>query len=130
MKTVIAVTNNKEQEETMKYLFEMLNLEYITDYSVVVSKTGLSKIDVYHNVNGTSHLANSYRVIIIPVSLSYDSLKGLSPTTNINITRVLEKLDNMKKELIDYVNISRKAAKYDSKKKEDLLYRTAKSLFN
>lgn len=107
MQTVIAVTNLREQQQMMSQLAENLKVMYHTDNTISIAKISMSKIVVYHRVKDTRHIAASYDVLLLPVTISYDCLRGLPNTTNINISRVIKRLDEMKSELTSFVNLAK-----------------------
>ncbi len=107
MQTVVAVTSMKEQQQMMSQLWENLNVMYHTDNTISIAKISMSKIVVYHQVKGTRHIAASYDVLLLPITISYDCLRGLPHTTNINISRVIKRLDEMKNELTSFVNLAK-----------------------
>jgi hypothetical protein len=129
MTHLIVVTNTIEQKDVMSFLKESLISQYYTDTDVTVVQSGITKIDVYHSVGGVRNIANTYKVAIVPVSMSLDPLYGYSPTTNININRLLARLDKMKDEAIAFVNTQKKPSKMVNKQKEALA-RAAKLLFD
>jgi hypothetical protein len=107
MHTIIAVTNLREQQQMMSQLLDNLKVMYHTDNTISIAKISMSKIVVYHRVKDTRHIAASYDVLLLPVTMSYECLKGLPHTTNINISRVFKRLDDMKKELTQFVTTAK-----------------------
>jgi hypothetical protein len=61
--------------------------------------------------------------------MSLDKLNGYSPTTNININRLLAKLDSMKEEVISFVNAKKVVSQTEARDKE-AFKRAAKKLFD
>lgn len=104
MTNVIVVTSIKEQQDMMSSLLERLKVFYVTDTSINVVKANMSRVDVRHTVKSTTHIAASYHVILIPISISLDNITGFSPKTNFNVNLVLKRLDAMKSEVIHFVN--------------------------
>ena len=78
MMNLIIATSTKEQQDLIKLLRESLDLAYHADNTVFVVQSSITKLDVYHSVKGTRHLAKSYKVVIVPISMSLDSLCGYS----------------------------------------------------
>lgn len=115
MQDIIVVTSYKEQEEVMRYLTAKLHEMHHTDITVSITKKTLSRIDVWQRIKGMQHLAASYILILIPITVQLDAIKGFPHSANININRVLERLDTIKAEIIAEVN----ARKYDVKKTKD-----------
>jgi hypothetical protein len=112
MEQIIVVTSNKEQQEVVSYLRESLKLEYMTDISISVVQTSMTTVKVLHKIfhkdgTDTTNVASIYKVVIVPISMSLDMLRGLSPDTNININKVLARLDTMKAEVINLVNTNK-----------------------
>jgi hypothetical protein len=128
MQNIIVVTNNKEQQDVVSYLKDSLKIMYHTDISISIAQTGLSRVDVIHDVNGTKNIAATHRVILVPVSMSIDSIRGFSPTANININYLLKRLDQMKVEAISFVNSQKKSLNHVSQ--QDALAKAAKNLFS
>jgi membrane protein CcdC involved in cytochrome C biogenesis len=118
MEHIIVVTSNKEQQEVISNLCEALNSEYHTDLNVTVSKISMTTVKVFHRVKESMNVAATYRVILIPISMSLDSLMGLSPGTNINVNKVLAKLDGMKTEVITFVNMRKATNKVQQHSKK------------
>lgn len=113
MQNIIAVTTIKEKEDMMCKMYDNLKALYLTDVSISIHRH-VSRIDVMQQVNGMQHKAASYIVVVLPMSISLDGLKGFAHGTNINISHVLNRLDSIKAELIFLVNsrknLARKAA--------------------
>jgi hypothetical protein len=128
MLQLIVVTSAKEQQDVMAYLHEKLHSEYFADPSVSVIQSGITKIDVYHSVKGVKNLVVTYRVVIVPVSMSLESLMGFSHGTNININKLLAKLDRMKAEAVSFVNVHKMPSPM-VKKHNDALAKAARGLF-
>ena len=126
--TIFVVTSTKEQQSVMAYLREKLKLDYHNDLSVTVVQSALTRVDVWHTVKGSKNLAASYVVLFVPVTMSLDSLLGFPQNTNININLLLQKLDNMKKDAVQFVN-ARKAKTFVKNSQKEALSRAAKSLF-
>ena len=126
MTNIIVVTSCKEQQDTMEYILKKVNEWF--DLNIKVVKSGINKIDVYHETDGKKYIAASYRVIIVPVSMSLDTLRGFPHSTNINIHKLLDKLDSMKAEAIALVNSNRVPSPTEIKQKEALM-KAAKYLF-
>jgi hypothetical protein len=120
MTNVIVTTSTREQQEVMSVLRERLKVEYLTDTTITVVQSGITKIDIYQLVKGNNLLAGSYIVVIVPVSMSLDSINGFSPTANININRLIKHLDVMKTQAIAFVN---------SRKQKPLMVRSDKEAF-
>lgn len=129
MTNLIIATSTKEQQEIMSFLKENLSLNFHSDTSVHIIQSSLTRIDVYQSIKGVKNFVKSYRVIIVPVSMSLDVLRGYSHDTNININRLLEKLDRMKAEAIMFVNSNKKVYNMVSRQKE-ALSKAAKLLFD
>jgi hypothetical protein len=129
MNTVIVTTSTREQQEVMSNLRERLKIEYLTDTTITVVQSGITKIDIYQMVKGTNILAGTYRVVIVPVSMSLDSINGFSPTTNININRLIKHLDVMKAQAITFVN-SRKIKQPMLRQEKDVFKTALNSLFS
>lgn len=128
MTNIIVTTSTREQQDVMSYLKEKLRSEYFTDTSISIIQSGIAKVDVIHSVKGVKNLAARYQVVIVPVSMSLDSLLGFSHTTNININRLLDRLEKMKAEAIAFVNLHKKPSHMVTKQK-DALKRAAYRLF-
>jgi hypothetical protein len=126
---VIVATSTQEQENIIEYLMEELKVMHHTDVSVSVLQTGIGKVDVMQNVNGTLVLAKRYKVIIIPISMSLDGLKGLPHSTNFNINRLIKKLDRMKAEAVGFVN-AYKTPSLEYVRQREALAKAAKHLFD
>lgn len=124
MNTVIAVTSINEQQRVMSHLQDSLKAMYLTDTSISIVKVSMSKINVLYRVKDTNHVAASYHVIFIPVSMSLESLRGFTGA-NINICNVLKKLDAMKTEAIAFAN----NYKNTKNKSNDELIKATKRLF-
>jgi hypothetical protein len=60
--------------------------------------------------------------------MSIDSIRGFSPTANININYLLKRLDQMKVEAISFVNSQKKSLNHVSQ--QDALAKAAKNLFS
>lgn len=134
MINLIVATTISEQQNIMEYLAEELKSTYHNDMSVTVVQSGMSKIDVFHSVTKdlnmeTLNLAVTYRVILVPISMSLDPLLGYSPTANININRLITRLDKMKSEAISFVN-SHKTPSPLIRKQKEALANAAKHLFD
>lgn len=129
MNNIIVATSIREQQDIVSLLKESLKVMYLTDTSISIVQRNLSKVDVYHSVKGMNHLAASYTVVLISVSMSLDKLNGYSPTTNININRLLAKLDSMKEEVISFVNAKKVVSQTEARDKE-AFKRAAKKLFD
>ena len=104
MMNLIVATSTKEQQDIMSFLRESLKLTYHADASITIIQASIIRLDVYHSVKGTKNLVKSYKVIIVPISMSLESLNGYSHDTNININRLIDKLDRMKAEAVCFVN--------------------------
>jgi len=126
MTNIIVVTSCKEQQDVIKYILKKVNEWF--DLNVKVVQSGINKIDVYHETDGTKYIAASYRVLVVPVSMSLDTLRGFPHSTNINISKLLDKLDEMKREAISFVNLNRVPSPTEIKQKEALA-KAAKFLF-
>jgi hypothetical protein len=108
MKYVLVATNTTEQQEIMVYLRDKLKLMYHADPDVTVIQSGVSKIDILHNCGRGVNVAASYQVIVVPVSISLDKLRGYASDTNFNISRLLRRIDEIKTEVITAVNANRR----------------------
>jgi hypothetical protein len=104
MEYIIVTTNPVEQQESMSYLETTLTSMYLTDTSITLVKSGTSKIVVMHRVGKSYNIAATYKVVIVPVTVNYDKLAGLPFDVNININRLISRLDQAKQEAITYVN--------------------------
>jgi hypothetical protein len=104
MTSIIVVTNTREQQSIMAYLREKLKGDYLTDHTISIVQSGMTRVDVIHTVKGTQHLVVRYHVILVPVSMSLENLQGFSHQTNININPLLKRLDAMKAEAIAFVS--------------------------
>lgn len=104
MTNLIVATNMKEQQDIMRYIKEELHSMYHTDISITILQTGLSRIDVLHSVKGAQNLAARYQVVVVPISMSLEVLNGYSHNVNININKLILRLDHMKAEAIAFVN--------------------------
>lgn len=129
MVSVIAVTSIREQQDVLAYIRERLKLEHHSDTTITVTQPSLSRIDVYQTVNGMQHLAMRYNIVLISLTISYENLLGFPQTTNINITRVLAKLEKMKANIIDIANKTKLPSPAEKKQRE-ALSKAAKQLFN
>lgn len=129
MTDIIVATSMKEQQNIMEYLKEELKNTYYTDSSVTIVQSGISKVDVMHSVKDGMNLAKRYQIVIVPISMSLDSLQGFSHTTNININRLIARLDKMKSEAIAFVNIHKAPSPLIRRQKEALAT-AAKHLFD
>jgi hypothetical protein len=115
MINVIAVTSMTEQKEVMRYLLSKLKNEYLTDSSVSVIQSGITKIEIYHEVNDCKVLAMKFCVVMVPISISLEPLAGFPSSTNFNINRVIEKLDKMKIQAISQINQNRTSVRKTDK---------------
>lgn len=104
MEYIIVTTNPIEQQEAMEYLGDKLKEMYLTDPSITIIKSGMSKIDIAHRVKEQYNLAARYRVVIVPVTMNMDKLEGMPFNSSININKLLARLDTLKAEAIGYVN--------------------------
>lgn len=129
MQSIVVVTSIKEREEVLEYLQDTLKAAYHTDLSISIIQSNLNKIDVYHEVKGMKHLVGSYIVVLIPITMSLESLYGYSPTANININRVIARLESMKAIAINFVN-SRKQTSKTTQRQNMALAKAAKLLFD
>lgn len=107
MNTVIAVTSIREQEEVTHNILEQLKLTYVSDLTITIIQSRINQIDVYHAVGESKNLASSYKIVLVPITISLDVLQGYPRETNINVTRVLKKIDSLKDTVIHYVNAKR-----------------------
>jgi len=124
---VIAVTSTKEQQEVIDFLREELQSLYVADPDITIVQSDIRQIDVIHHVNNRDNLAASYRVVTVPVTISYEQLKGFPLSTSFNINRVLTRLDHLKQEVIKMVNTyDRKSTSIHQK---DALEKAARNLF-
>lgn len=117
MKHIIAVTSLSEQRDTIVKVTEALKVLYHTDTSIIVAQSSLSRIDVYHTVNSIRHIAASYHIVIVPITISLENLRGYPSAAQINITRVIKKLDDMKKDVLKFVEVCKKPSPADHKAK-------------
>jgi hypothetical protein len=120
MINVIAVTSISEQQDAMQNLRTALKSIYHTDLSIEILQQGISRVDVYHTVNEVKHLAKSYRIVIVPVMVNFERVKGFPLEANINVDAVLERLDECKREVIAFVNKQRVNDHVARKQKKDL----------
>jgi len=128
MTNIIVTTSTREQQEVMSVLKERLKVEYLTDTTITIVQASMTKINIYQLVKGNNLLAASYIVVIIPVSMSLDSINGFSPTANININRLIKHLDTMKTQAIAFVN-SRKQRSLMVRSDKEALKTAVNSLF-
>jgi len=128
MQNIIVATTVQEQQDVLGLLKDKLKSEYHSDPTVTVVQSGLTKIDILHRVKGVDNLASTYKIVIIPLCMNLDSLKGFSHTANININMLLSRLDKMKAEAISFVNLH-KIPSNSHRQQRDALTRAAKNLF-
>jgi hypothetical protein len=129
MTNIIVVTNTREQQSIMTYLREKLKGDYLTDSSVTIVQSGMTRVDVIHTVKGMQHLAARYHVILVPISMSLENLRGFSHQTNININPLLKRLDAMKAEAIAFVN-SHKLPDISKQRHKEVFAKTMGIMFN
>ena len=129
MVNLIAVTSLAEQKKVIDHLREALTLEYHLDLSVKVVQSTLNQVELHHYVKESVHIGAIYRTIFVPITMNLDGLRGFSPKDNVNINRVLAKLDAMKKEVIDFTN-NRKVPTAQSIKQKKALAAAAQKLFS
>lgn len=99
MTSIIVVTSSRERDETIRNAKAKLKEIYLTDASVTVVQTNISTIKLYQLVNQTQVLMGVYRFIVIPVTLSFEQLEGVDPSVNININKLLIRIDSLKQEV-------------------------------
>lgn len=105
---IIVATSIREQQEVISYLKEKLHELYHADPSVSIVQTTMTQIELHHQVKDSFNVAARYLVVLVPVSMSLDKLQGYSHRDNININKLLKKLDRMKAEAIAFVNAHKK----------------------
>lgn len=128
MEYIIVTTNPIEQQEAMEYLNDKLKEMYLTDPSITIIKSGMSKIDIAHRVGEKYNIAATYKVVIVPVTISFEKLHGLPFNANINITKLLARIDSLKTEAISYVN-KRKIVPPDVKLRHKALVEAVNLMF-
>jgi len=116
MKQLVVVTTLQEQQNMVGKLRERLKVMYHTDTSIEIVQSGLSRIEVRHRVGDIINTAATYQVVLVPISMSLETLKGYPSSTNINITSLLQRLDKMKDEAIRFVNVCKKPTLMDRRK--------------
>lgn len=129
MTNIIVVTSIKEREDVVAFLLEKLKSIYYTDLSVDILHSAINKIDVYQRVKTERHLMISYKVIFVSVFMDLDQLKGHSHLDNVNINRLISKLDKMKTEAIRFVN-TLKVPSAATVQRKKAFERAARSLFD
>jgi hypothetical protein len=128
MTNLIVATSMKEQQDIMRYIKEELNSMYLTDHTVTII-AGISWVDVIHTIKDTQNLAARYQVVVVPVSMSLENLNGFSHSVNININKLLIKLDQMKAEAISFVN-AHKIPSIKARRDRDAFANAAQRLFS
>jgi len=119
MPNIIIATSIREQQEVMHYIVSRLKEIYLTETSVEILTSNMSTIKVLRTVNGVKHVAVSYHVLMVPVTMCLDNLRGFSHDTEFNITRLIERLDDLKKEAINFVANRKIVTKAERDKKVD-----------
>jgi hypothetical protein len=116
MKQLVVATTLQEQRNMVTKLRENLKVMYHTDTSIEIIQSGLNRVEVRHRVGDIINTAAVYQVILIPVVMSLEALKGYPSNTNINITSLLVRLDKMKDEVINAVNQCKKPTMIDRRR--------------
>jgi hypothetical protein len=109
MNSVIVVTSVLEAERAVAALRTQLIAAYHTDLDISIVQSGIHNITVFHEVKGRKNVASTYRIVIIPISMSLEALSGFSGDTNFYINSVIDKLDEMKATVTNFVRRQRRS---------------------
>lgn len=120
MTHVIAVPSVKEQQEMVSRVKENLSVLYHTDVSITVVRQSISTINVWQLINQVQVLAGTYHVIVVPISISLDKLKGFESKTNFNVRPLIRRIDELKQDILLFVNSQKLSGTQQSKEKKDL----------